>query len=164
VIRADGSAQVFNYVGRAQQAFTNCAPLYPGLKPTVRAALGRTLFAAVPPDAPYGLGVSNFRLVPYRTVAVDPTQFPYGSLIYVPQLRGRPIRLPDGSTATHDGYLFAGDTGGAIKGNHIDVFTGNTSANFAPAVLTSSPNSPFNAYFVQRPDIAAALRSLHQRN
>jgi hypothetical protein len=65
-----GTAQVFNYAARGNRTFVDCAPRFPSLKPSVRAALGKTLFTAVPADAPFGLGVANFRLVPYRTVAV----------------------------------------------------------------------------------------------
>jgi len=163
VVLASGAARGFNYAGRGNTAFANCAPLHPDLSPSVRAALGRTLFAALPLDAPFGLGVPNYRLVPYRTVAVDPTRIPYGTLLYIPGIRGRSIPLPDGTMASHDGYVFAADTGGAIKNDHIDVFTGITSRNFAPQVLTSSPSGKFDASAVDLPPVAAALRALHLR-
>jgi 3D (Asp-Asp-Asp) domain-containing protein len=33
------------------------------------------------------------------------------------------LKLPDGSV--HDGYWFASDVGGAIKGQRIDLYTGS---------------------------------------
>lgn len=51
-------------------------------------------------------------LVFYRSVAVDPRLIPLGSLVY----------LPDYVAANGDGWFRADDTGGAIKGRHIDVY------------------------------------------
>lgn len=51
-------------------------------------------------------------LVFYRSVAVDPRLIPLGSLVY----------LPDYVGANGDGWFRADDTGGAIKGRHIDVY------------------------------------------
>jgi 3D (Asp-Asp-Asp) domain-containing protein len=48
----------------------------------------------------------------YRSIAVDPSVIPLGSRVYVPAYR-------------HDGYggwFVAQDTGGAITGNHIDIY------------------------------------------
>jgi 3D (Asp-Asp-Asp) domain-containing protein len=60
------------------------------------------------------------RLQPMRTVAVDPKVFPRHSLLFIKETVG--LKLPDGST--HDGYWYASDVGGAIKGARIDLFTG----------------------------------------
>ncbi len=48
----------------------------------------------------------------YRSVAVDPTLIPLGSLVYVPAYK--PLNK--------DGWFRADDTGSAIKGRHIDVY------------------------------------------
>ena len=48
----------------------------------------------------------------YGVVAVDPSVIPLGTKLY--------IEAVDGSWTY--GYAVAGDTGGAIKGNRIDLF------------------------------------------
>lgn len=53
-------------------------------------------------------------LVPYRSVAVDPKLIPLGSWVYIEAYRG---------AGSDDGWFYAMDTGGAIKGRHIDVYT-----------------------------------------
>lgn len=42
------------------------------------------------------------------------------------------MRMPDG--AIHDGYWYASDTGGAIKGQKIDLYTGHGRASMSPAM------------------------------
>ncbi len=79
--------------------------------------------------ARWGLGVGNtefiskvepYKLIPYRTAAVDPKKIPLGSVLFIPRAQG--IRLPNGTE--HDGYFLAHDVGGAIKGKRIDLFVG----------------------------------------
>lgn len=79
--------------------------------------------------AQWGLGAANveqisrlepYKLIPYRTAAVDPQKIPLGSILFIPQAQGIP--LPDGSE--HDGYFLAHDVGGAIKGDRLDLFVG----------------------------------------
>jgi 3D (Asp-Asp-Asp) domain-containing protein len=60
------------------------------------------------------------RTVPMRTLAVDPHVMPRGSVVYIKETVGLP--MPDGST--HDGIWYASDVGGGVKGQHIDLFTG----------------------------------------
>lgn len=54
----------------------------------------------------------------YGTVAVDPKVIPLGTKMY--------IVSPDGNYVY--GYCVAGDTGGAIKGNKVDLFMNSSSA------------------------------------
>lgn len=71
-------------------------------------------------NAPFGLGARDYRLIPFRTLAVDPQVIPLGTVLYIPNLVG--IKLPSGEV--HDGFVFAHDTGMGIDGNRIDVFVG----------------------------------------
>jgi 3D (Asp-Asp-Asp) domain-containing protein len=72
------------------------------------------------PDAPFGLGLDCYKLIPFRTIAVDPDVIPPGTVVYLPVLDG--VRLPSGEI--HDGFMFAHDEGQGITGNRIDVFVG----------------------------------------
>jgi 3D (Asp-Asp-Asp) domain-containing protein len=67
--------------------------------------------------------------VPMRTVAVDPTVIPRRTILFIAETVGMP--LPGGGK--HDGYWYASDTGGAIKGKRIDLFTGRGHGSMAPA-------------------------------
>jgi 3D (Asp-Asp-Asp) domain-containing protein len=49
----------------------------------------------------------------YRSIAVDPTLIPMGSRIYIPAYHG----VGGGS-----GWFVAADTGGAVRGRHVDVY------------------------------------------
>ncbi len=71
-------------------------------------------------NAPFGLGAPGFKLIPYRTVAVDPRRIKLGTVLYIPSLVG--ITLPSGEL--HDGFCFAHDTGHGITGNRLDLFVG----------------------------------------
>ncbi|HZT58419.1 MAG TPA: 3D domain-containing protein [Pyrinomonadaceae bacterium] len=70
--------------------------------------------------APYGIGEDGYKLIPFRTVAVDPKVIKIGAVLFIPALKG--IRLPSGEV--HDGFVFAHDTGQGIDGDRIDVFVG----------------------------------------
>jgi 3D (Asp-Asp-Asp) domain-containing protein len=61
------------------------------------------------------------RPVAMRTVAVDPRYIPRRSVLFIRETVG--LRLADGTI--HDGYWYASDTGGAIKGQKIDLYTGH---------------------------------------
>ncbi len=61
------------------------------------------------------------KVVAMRTVAVDRNLIPTHSILFIKETVG--MKMPDGST--HDGYWYASDTGGAIKGKRIDLYTGN---------------------------------------
>jgi len=78
-----------------------------------------------------GVGVLDSlgcRVVAMRTVAVDTKVIPRRTKLYIKETVGLP--MPDGTK--HDGYWYATDTGGAIKGNKIDLFTGHGSSSMKP--------------------------------
>jgi len=60
------------------------------------------------------------KVVAMRTVAVDTSLIPKRSILFIKETVG--MKMPDGSV--HDGYWYASDTGGAIKGKRIDLYTG----------------------------------------
>ena len=80
-------------------------------------------FFEVDAEHPWGVGVQNRALVPFRSIAVDIDVISYGSRIFIPELDGvlMPGDTPWGDFI-HDGCVSADDTGGAIIGMHIDFF------------------------------------------
>jgi 3D (Asp-Asp-Asp) domain-containing protein len=60
------------------------------------------------------------RVSPMRTLAVDPTRIPRRTIVFIKETVG--MKLPGGGV--HDGRWYASDIGGAIKGNRVDLFTG----------------------------------------
>ncbi len=98
-----------------------------------------------PPEAPYGYGVDKIPLVPFRSVAVDPTVVPIGTKVYIPKAVG--AKLPDGSI--HDGLFLAVDIGDAIKNQRIDMFTefGDKSYVFREAGIENM--RPMEVFVVQ---------------
>ncbi len=118
--------------------------------------------ASRPKDAPFGLAAFGYRLVPYRTVAADRKIFAPGTVFFIPGLVG--AKFDDsGSAELHDGYVFFGDVGGAVRGHHIDVFTGSTRKNPAPDLITSTRRKGFSAYIVTDQDLIERLRRVHLR-
>jgi 3D (Asp-Asp-Asp) domain-containing protein len=68
------------------------------------------------------------RVSPMRTVAVDPAIVSRHTIIYIKETVG--LQLADGSV--HDGYWYASDIGGAIRGQRIDLYTGDGAASMRP--------------------------------
>ncbi|QZZ22247.1 hypothetical protein J5X98_07620 [Leptothermofonsia sichuanensis E412] len=153
-----GHVTTYNFAGRGPDPQVDCSPFFTSLSQEVIAKVNRVRFKAA--IAPYGYGTNGFNLVPYRTVAVDPNQIPLGSVLYIPQARGRAITLPWGQRVVHDGYFFAADVGSAIKGSHIDVFIGIDNRTPFP-FITSRSSGTFQAFLVQDAEISQALRALH---
>jgi 3D (Asp-Asp-Asp) domain-containing protein len=72
---------------------------------------------------PWGYGVQNKALVPYRSFAVDKDEIAYGTKLYVEELDG--VSVPGDAPwggFVHDGCVSADDTGGGIVGKHVDWF------------------------------------------
>lgn len=88
---------------------------------------GTGVIAVPPKRVHFGEGASRY-LKPWGSIAVDPRVIPFGSAVTIPYRRG---------------WFCAQDTGGAIKGRHIDVYRpapatqggGNTAYNATLHVL-----------------------------
>ena len=148
-----GMGVTYNYAGTSRSYSVDCRSIFPRFPKTsqVKFRLARGSF---------GDGVRRYRLIPYRTIAVDRNVIPYGSLVYIPAARGNKIILPDGSETLHDGYFFAGDTGGAIKGTHIDVYIGVAKKN-PFSWIKSRSSGTFKAKIVNIKSIRDKLNDLH---
>jgi 3D (Asp-Asp-Asp) domain-containing protein len=161
-IRSKSGQKTFNYAGVKGVPQVDCVRVLrlDSIKKPWAKALGRsryTISAGV-----FGQGVRSYKLVPYRSIAVDPKFISYGSVIYIPEARGAEITMPDGRVLNHDGYFFAADTGGAIKLNHIDVFCGLESKNCFRKFIHSTEKKTFSGYIVNDQEIADYLAKLHK--
>ena len=157
IMNTDSGEVVLNYAGRSKNLQYDCRKCpqlenYEGYEKS-----GKVLFRK---SSGYGDGVMNYGLVPFRTIAVDPEEIPFGSTLYIPEARGAQFINSTGDTLTHDGYFFAGDTGSAIQGNHIDVFVG-TAANCPFDFVKSRSNKMFKVYWIEDSEIERQLRLLH---
>ena len=70
------------------------------------------------------------RPIAMRTVAVDPRVIPRRTRLFIRETVG--MQLPDGTR--HDGFWYASDTCGAIKGAKIDLYTGHGRGSMSPAM------------------------------
>jgi 3D (Asp-Asp-Asp) domain-containing protein len=68
--------------------------------------------------------------VAMRTVATDPKVIPRRTKLFIAETVG--MRMPNGER--HDGIWYASDTGGAVKGSKIDLYTGHGRASMSPAM------------------------------
>jgi 3D (Asp-Asp-Asp) domain-containing protein len=155
-----GTLRTYNYAGRGKEIQVDCVPFFNKGSLINAAAIGRTRYVFA--TGAFGDGVKGLILVPFRTIATDTTMFPTGSIVYIPAARGTEVELPDGSRAKHDGYFVAGDIGGAIKGNHIDVFTGVYRKNPFPSIVQSRSSATFEAFTVRDVRAKEILLGLHQ--
>jgi 3D (Asp-Asp-Asp) domain-containing protein len=73
------------------------------------------------PKGAAAMGNQSDVLMPLIDVAADQKRYPYGSMIFVPDAVGK--KFADGES--FDGYFWVGDSGGAIVGNHFDLFIGD---------------------------------------
>ena len=77
---------------------------------------------------------SGCRAVPMRTVAVDRRAIPLRTVLFIRETVGVP--MPDGRR--HDGYWYATDTGGAIRGARIDLYTGMNAGSMRPLMRVNT--------------------------
>ena len=150
----NGDIKTFNYQGTTGDYFVDCKSIYPK-----HSGIGKTKFREA--HGVYGDGLDDYILSPYRTLATDITYIKPGTALYIPKARGAKITLPSGRVITHDGYFFAADKGGAIKGSHVDVYIGvSKAANFFPWI-GSSESKTFEAYVIKDAKIIQDLLDLH---
>lgn len=93
---------------RASEAVLPAFQGRPDLKVTATAyTSGPESTGKRPGDPQYGLTFSGTRAREGQTIAVDPRQIPLGSRVYIHELKE---------------FRYAEDTGGAIRGNRIDIY------------------------------------------
>lgn len=155
-----GGHRVLNYASRSKESQLNCRECSKYAKSKLNVESWGSVRWKL--SSGFGEGVKGYRLVPYRTVAVDPAHISYGSVLYIPAAKGIRIHLEDGSSIEHDGYFFAGDTGGAIKGNHIDVFTG-TDDSHPFDFVQSNASKTFEAWIVNDETLRTFFYKLHSK-
>ncbi len=72
---------------------------------------------------PWGSGVAQRPLSPFRSVAVDTAHIKIGTALYVAELDGLPMpQVGDMASFVHDGCVVADDRGGNVRGKQIDFF------------------------------------------
>ena len=74
---------------------------------------------------PWGRGAAGQPITPLYTVAVDSSVVPLGTSLYIPEFDGLPRDLERRSK--HDGCFIAQDRGLRVQGQHVDIFTGQSS-------------------------------------
>ena len=70
------------------------------------------------------------RPVAMRTLATDPRVIPRRTKLFIRETVG--MRMPDGTL--HDGYWYASDTGGASRGQRVDLYTGHGRGSMQPVM------------------------------
>ena len=144
-VKQGGKSVAYAYVDDNGPEQANCDEFLGNLSDGVKNATRRARFMKV--NHALGCGVRNLPLMPFRTIAVDPDVIPLESVIFVPELRGRVFRYND-HDYIHDGYLFAGDRGGAIRGKHIDVFLVDDGFEPMENLFASTETRTFAAHIV----------------
>ena len=152
VVFKKGRARTYNYFADSDMNNVDCSRFYQINVSKSKFKLAR---------GPFGDGVNNFQLNPFRTIATDPNVIPIGTVVFIPEARGVKIIFPNGERIVHDGYFFAGDIGGAIKENHIDVFSGISKKIDYFSWATSSENGMFDAFIITDQNIIDKLTQQH---
>lgn len=120
-----GSIALVSAAFRKSAAMQGSARLCDGRVVGVR-KVSPLCFAVVEGSA-WGMTASGRPATPFRSIAVDPKQFPLGRWYFVPELVGVPLPAP-AEGKVHDGCVRADDVGGAVKGALIDFFVGTHGA------------------------------------
>ena len=144
--------QAFMYVDSRGPEQVVCDKYFGDLSGGIKSATRRARFQ--PFHHPQACDVRTIPLMAFRTIAVDRERIKMGTVLYIPSLRGRTF-WNNGEIFTHDGYVIASDTGGAIEGNHIDMFVADANVKPFPGLVRSNPHYTFEAYTVAKNDPAS---------
>lgn len=115
-----GDVQSYSYVDSRGPEQVDCDRWLGSLSSEIKSASRRARFRLRPSEDDCEARARP--LTPFRTIAVDPNVIPLGSVVFIGELRGAAFQR-DGQILIHDGFLIADDFGGAVEGNHIDLFT-----------------------------------------
>lgn len=153
IVSSTQEVRAYNYAGETSDYTVNCKDFF-------KFDVSKTKFKLA--EGPWGDGLPDkYILAPYRTIATDLNSIAPGTVLFIPKARGTKIKLPNGKEIIHDGYFFAGDKGGAIRGNHIDVFIGtDEEAPYFPWIKSTSSGT-FTAFIVNDQKIIAELNEIH---
>lgn len=143
-IKKENKNYVLNYAGRSKKSQYDCRLCAQYKDYDNYSKTGKILWAV---SSGYGKGVKDYELVPFKTIAVDSSVIPYGTVVYIPKAKGVEYTNLQGETVKHDGFFFAGDTGSKIIGNHIDVFIGTATHN-PFTFVTSNPKGIFEVFLM----------------
>jgi 3D (Asp-Asp-Asp) domain-containing protein len=73
-----------------------------------------------------GRGQSGNCIIPYVSIAADTEFNRSGTIIFLPAMRGKVVRLSNGQKKKHPGFFIIDDTGSAVVGhNKFDFFVGD---------------------------------------
>ncbi|MEL7147027.1 MAG: 3D domain-containing protein [Bacteroidota bacterium] len=159
MIYKDGKTHLLNFAGRSTTLQVNCKPYIKNENFTGFDQTGRVVWSE---SSGYGKGTKNYQLHPFKSIAVDISVIPIGSVVFIPAAVGTSYTDVNDGLVSHDGYFMAVDVGSAIKGNHIDVFLGtNTEPPFS--FIKSVPDGEFEAYMVRDKAKQQELMELHGR-
>lgn len=90
-----------------------------------------------------GRGSAGTCIIPFISIAADDDFNRAGTIISMPALHGKMIKLPNGKIKPHPGFFLIEDTGGAVKGrNKFDFFVGNPDVNQTSFGNVESPDIP----------------------
>lgn len=115
---ADPIGDIIEAMATATQIVAQSGPVGPALQ--LQASLYHAGASGVGARDSLGCAV-----VPMRTVAIDRSIIPRRTILFIKETVG--MALPGGGE--HDGMWYASDTGGAIKGQRIDLYTGKGAAS-----------------------------------
>ncbi|WP_196893287.1 3D domain-containing protein [Aureivirga marina] len=156
-IEKEGKIHVLNYSGRSTRIQKDCRDCEKYKNYNSYEKTGKVLWEF---SSGFGKGVQNFHLKPFKSIAVDNSLIPYGSVLFIPKAENTIYIDENGKEQIHDGYFFAADTGSKIKGNHIDVFLGNTEIN-PFSFIKSNEKGTFKAFIILDENIIKALKEMH---